>query len=107
MGLFGRKKPSVSAPAPSQRSAQAETVKHFKEFVARNEECEAFIEPATRVTQTTMVIVAGTGEWTRRKVPDAKAAEKLAKELKIPVFDVNLSGYPSRMREWSAKHRKL
>lgn len=107
MGLFGSKKSAASAAAPSQRSAQADTVKHFKEFVARTSECEAFIEPATRVTQTTMVIVAGTGEWTRRKVPDAKAAEKLAKELRIPCYDVNLSGYPSRMREWSEKNRKL
>src|SRR5690606_1326474 len=97
---------AAAAAAPSQRSAQTETVKHFKDFVARNLECEAFIEPATRVTQTTMVVVAGTGEWTRRRVPDATTAEKLATDLKIPVFDVNLSGYPSRMREWNEKHRK-
>jgi hypothetical protein len=107
MGLFGSKKPAAGEPAPSQRSAQSDTVKHFRDFVARNSDCEAFIEPATRVTQTTMVVVAGTGEWTRRKVPDAKAAEKLAKELRIPCFDVNLSGYPSRMREWSEKNRGL
>jgi hypothetical protein len=80
-------------------------MKHFREFVARNDGCEAFIEPATRVTQTTMVVVAGTGEWTRRKVPDAAAAQKVAKDLGLAVYDVNLSGYPSRMREWNQKHR--
>lgn len=82
------------------------TMSHFRQFVSERAGCEAFIEPATRVTQTTMVIVADTGEWTRRKVPDETAARKVAKELNIPVFDVNLSGYPSRMREWNEKHRQ-
>ncbi len=53
-----------------------------------------------------MIIVAGTGEFTRRRVPDAEAGRKLAKELQIPAFDVNLSGYPSRMRTWVEQQRK-
>jgi len=81
-------------------------MKHLSDFVSTHEGCEAFIEPPTRVTQTTMVVVADTGEWTRRRVPDPIAARKAAQELKVPVFDVNLSGYPSRMREWNEKHRK-
>ncbi len=104
--LFGSSKGNSSAPASSPREAQAETMKHFRAFVARNEGCEAFIEPATRVTQTTLVVVAGTGEWTRRKVPDAGAAQKVAKDLGLAVYDVNLSGYPSRMREWNQKQQK-
>ena len=104
--LFGSKKPSSPEAGSNSRSAQAQTVAHFKEFAASRPGCEAFIEPATRVTQTTMVVVAGTGEWTRRKVPDEIAARKLAKQLAVPVFDVNLSGYPSRMREWNETHRK-
>lgn len=81
-------------------------MKHLGDFVASHAGCEAFIEPPTRVTQTTMVVVADTGEWTRRRVPDPIAARKVAQELKVPVFDVNLSGYPSRMREWNQKNRK-
>jgi len=53
-----------------------------------------------------MVVIAETGEWTRRRFPDEAAAAKVAKELGIPAFDVNLSGYPSRMREWDEKQRK-
>ena len=112
MGIFGGRSSKNKAEAAagsgapaSAREAQADTTRHFREFIARRSECEAFVEPATRVTQTTMVIVAGTGEWTRRKVPDLKAGQKLAKELGVPVFDVNLSGYPSRMREWDQKQR--
>jgi len=53
-----------------------------------------------------MVVVAETGEWTRRRVPDEAAAHKVAKHLGIPGYDVNLSGYPSRMREWNERQRK-
>ena len=105
--VFGRKAPIASSSGSAARQAQAATVQHFKDFVAAREGCEAFIEPATRVTQTTSVVVAETGEWTRRKVPDEAAARKVGKDLGIPVYDVNLSGYPSRMREWNEKHRQI
>ncbi|MEX0913815.1 MAG: oxidoreductase [Demequina sp.] len=104
--VFRRGQPSPGGSGPSSREAQAATMKHLGDFVAAHEGCEAFIEPPTRVTQTTMVVVAGTGEWTRRRETDTIAARKAAQELKVPVFDVNLSGYPSRMREWNEKHRK-
>lgn len=109
MGIFSRKsksKSSSQAAGTSSKEAQAATVAHLKKFVGEHPGCEAFIEPPTRVTQTTMVVVADTGEWTRRKVPDAVAGRKLATQMGIPAFDVNLSGYPSRMREWNEAHRK-
>lgn len=102
---FGSKKNSPEAGTGS-RQARDETLKHLKEFTASRTGCEAFIEPPTRVTQTTMVVVAGTGEWTRRKVPDQDTARKVAQELGVPAFDVNLSGYPSRMREWNQRQRR-
>jgi len=92
--------------ATSDRSARTETLAHLHAFVSSHEGCEAFIEPPTRVTETTMVVVAETGEWTRRRVPDEAAAHKVAKHLGIPGYDVNLSGYPSRMREWNERQRK-
>lgn len=106
MGLFSGRSRKAAGADGGQGSARDETVAHFRDFVASRPGCEAFIEPATRVTQTTMVVVAETGEWTRRRVPDEKAARKLAQELRLVAFDVNLSGYPSRMREWNEKHRK-
>lgn len=108
MGLFSRgSKAASNGAAPiNDKSAKDETLTHLRVFVATRPGCEAYIEPPTRVTQTTMVVVAETGEWTRRRVPDAATATKVAKELGIPAYDVNLSGYPSRMREWSEKERK-
>lgn len=105
MGLFSRK-PSAGATGGDQRSAKEETISHFRDFVRSHAGCEAFIEPPTHSTQTTMVIVADTGEWTRRRVPDLKAARRLAQDLGVVAFDVLLSGYPSRMREWNERQRK-
>jgi len=105
MGLFSRRPKSQGAPVTA-KDAQAETITYLADFVKGHPGCEAFIEPPTRVTQTTMVVVAETGEWTRRRIPDQATARKVAAKLGIPAFDVNLSGYPSRMREWNQTHRK-
>ncbi len=78
---------------------------YLAEFVRTRVGVEAYVEPATNVTQTTMVLVATSGEWTRRKVPDPEAARRMAQDLAIPVYDVQLVGYPARMRAWSAAQR--
>lgn len=109
MGLFRRRRAgadAAAAKAPSPREAQRATLEYLREFVRTRTGVEAYIEPQTNVTQTTLVLVATSGEWTRRKVPDAGAARSVAKELQIPVYDVQLTGYPARMREWSASARK-
>ena len=110
MGLFSRgsKGSSASGTSGSGRDtgSKAETLSHLRAFVESHPGCEGYIEPATRVTQTTMAVVAESGEWTRRRVPDEAAAAKVAKDLGIPAYNVNLSGYPSRMREWNERQRK-
>lgn len=85
--------------------ARKATMSHLRDFAATRVGVEAYIEPPTHVTQTTMVLVAVSGEWTRRKVPDARTAREIARDLAIPVYDVQLTGYPRRMREWSARQR--
>jgi hypothetical protein len=62
---------------------------------------EAYVEPRTAVTDTTVAFVAHDGEWTRRRVEDERAAAELGKRLGIPVYDVHATGYPPRMREWT------
>jgi hypothetical protein len=106
MALFGRRRRGPASPDPSPAEARAATAAHFRHFQATRVGVEAFIEPATRFDQTTMVLVARSGEWTRRRVPDPEAARALARELGLPVYDVQLTGYPARMREWSAAHRR-
>jgi hypothetical protein len=66
---------------------------------------EAFVEPSTLVTETTMVLVAQDGEWTRRRVAGPDAARRIARRLAVPVYDVQLVGYPQRMRDHDARER--
>ncbi len=49
------------------------------------------------------MLVAATGEWTRRRVPGPQAAHQLARRLGIPAYDAAVVGYPQRMRDWSAR----
>ncbi|MCL2804270.1 MAG: oxidoreductase [Micrococcales bacterium] len=89
----------------TQSEARRETMAHLKDFVASRVGVEAYIEPPNKDIQTTLLLIATTGEWTRRKVPDGRAARDIAGQLGIPVYDVNFTGYPQRMRDWNAAHR--
>jgi hypothetical protein len=76
---------------------------HLARFAGSRQGVEAFVEPRTAVTETTVVLVAADGEWTRRKVPGPQAAHQLAHRLGIPAYDATVVGYPQRMRDWSAR----
>ncbi len=91
--------------AGQQRRADDADLAHLVAFAERHSGVEAFVEPPTAVTTTTVVFVAGTGEWTRRRVPDARAAHALANRLGIPSYDAAVVGYPQRMRDWNARQR--
>jgi hypothetical protein len=79
---------------------------HLEQWARARRGVEAFVEPRTTVTDTTVLLVASTGEWTRRRVPDPKAAADLAKRLAIPVYDAGVVGYPARMREWNQRQKQ-
>ena len=79
---------------------------HLRDFVETRRGVEAYVEPATNVTATTVVLIAHDGEWTRRALPSRPAAFEVARDLGIPVYDVNLTGYPARMRQWTARQRR-
>jgi len=108
MALFSRRKRAPGPTAePSAREAQQATLSHFREFVRTQVGVEAFVEPTTNVTPMTLMLIATSGEWTRRRVPDARAAREVAHELGIPVYDVHRTGYPKRMRDWNSRQRIL
>ena len=39
-------------------------------------------------------------------MPSPKEAFEVSRKLGIPVYDVNQTGYPNRMREWSKRKRR-
>lgn len=108
MAWFRRSRPARTAgpaTAPTDRKAREATIAYLREFVATRVGVEAYVEPATHVTPSTVMLVATDGEWTRRRVPDARAAGAIARELGIPVYDVQRTGYPQRMRDWTSRTR--
>ncbi len=104
MGLFGRRRGGGS-PRAERKQEQDDVRRHLEEFVQSRVGVEAFLEPETTVTPPTVLLIASTGEWTRRRVPDPRVVRDLAERLAVPVYDVRLVGYPQRMRDWNARQR--
>jgi hypothetical protein len=78
---------------------------YLRAWAAARTGVEAYLEPRTLMIETTVVLVASDGEWTRRRVTGSAAARRLARSLRIPLYDVRLVGYPRRMRDYNARRR--
>ncbi len=98
MGLFSRR-----GGTKGGRKATKDDLAQLREWSAQRSGVEAFVEPQTSVTQTTLLLVAGDGEFTRRRVASPQAAAEFARKVGIPVYDTNRVGYPQRMRDYSVR----
>jgi hypothetical protein len=101
VALFRRKKHRPG----TTRAANSADIEHLANFASSHPGVEAFIEPRTTVTETTLVLVAASGEWTRRRINGAEAARNFARKHKLPLYDVGVMGYPQRMRDWTARRK--
>ncbi len=114
MGLFGRLRGRRGGGASSggdrrgtlDRGSVRADLSHLEQFVATRRGVEGYVEPRTAVTETTILLVAADGEWTRRRIDGPDVARKLSRDLAIPVYDAQVTGYPQRMRDWSARQQK-
>lgn len=111
MAWFRRKRAGTSVGAsggsggaPSKQDVEAARA-HLRDFVATRVGVEMYVEPRTSVTPTTVILIATSGEWTRRRVSGPEVAGDLARDLGVPVYDVQQTGYPRRMREWTSRQR--
>jgi hypothetical protein len=100
--LFGRSRRNRPGTLRAGTSADLD---HLTNFVRTRAGVEAYTEPRTAVTETTVLLVAGTGEWTRRRVDGVSAARSFASKNAIPLYDVAIVGYPQRMRDWTAQRK--
>ena len=115
MGLFDRLRSrgrggsggprEASRRGTLDRGSQRADLSHLEQFVATRRGVEGYVEPRTAVTETTILLVAGDGEWTRRRIDGPDVARKLSRDLGIPVYDAQVTGYPQRMRDWSARQK--
>ena len=101
MGLFSRRHGTKGG-----RKATKDDLAQLREWSAERSGVEAFVEPQTSVTQTTLLLVAGDGEFTRRRVESPQAAAEFARKVGIPVYDTNRVGYPQRMRDYNERQKR-
>lgn len=99
MALWRRRGSRGEAPA----TASAD-IDHLADFARTRTGVEAFLEPRTTVTEPTVVLVAASGEWTRRRIRGDEA-RRFGRKNAVPVYDVAATGYPARMREWTARRK--
>lgn len=79
---------------------------HLREFATSRVGVEFYVEPETTATDTTAVAVAADGEWTRRRVGSPAAIAKLARDLRLPVYEAAVVGYPKRMRDYNERRKR-
>ncbi|MFR9779982.1 hypothetical protein ACL02O_28490 [Micromonospora sp. MS34] len=104
MGLFRRRK--RTGAVSRDRVADRADLDHLENFVRTRRGVEAYLEPRTTVTETTLMLIADDGEWTRRRVGDPTEARRFAHKLAIPIYDVRLMGYPQRMRDYNERRKR-
>ncbi len=88
------------------REATDQDIEALIEFAKTRVGVEFYVEPETFATDTTAVAVAHDGEWTRRRVGSPAVIRKVAHNLRLPVYDVQLTGYPARMRAYNERRRQ-
>ena len=88
------------------REGTKEDLAHLREFATTKVGVEFYVEPETTATDTTAVAVASDGEWTRRRVGTPGAIAKLARELRLPVYEAAVVGYPKRMRDYNERRKR-
>lgn len=104
MAWFRRRK--QSGRSPGDRPANRADLEHLEDFVRTRRGVEAYLEPRTTVTETTILLIASDGEWTRRRIDGPEAGRRFAHRLAIPIYDVALMGYPQRMRDYNERRKK-
>lgn len=103
MGLFDRLR--RNRPQAGDRASSSADLDHLRTWAEQRRGVEGFLEPRTAVTETTLILVAHDGEWTRRRVNGPEAGQRFARKLGIPCYEVSKIGYPQRMRDYQAKQR--
>ncbi|MGH3739011.1 MAG: hypothetical protein ACRDT6_25950 [Micromonosporaceae bacterium] len=103
--LRGSRDKTPGAPARGRADLKV-ALAHLEEFVASRHGVEAYVEPRTTVTEPTVLLIAHDGEWTRRRIGSPEEAYAFGKRLNIPVYDVNLVGYPQRMRDYNERQKR-
>jgi hypothetical protein len=102
---FGIRKWRGSTVTKLDREATNADIEALIAFANSRTGVEFYVEPETFATDTTAVAIAHDGEWTRRRVGSPQVIRKVAADLGLPAYDVQITGYPQRMRDWNSRNR--
>lgn len=80
-------------------------MQHLTQFAQTRRGVETFVEAPTTVSPASVLLIAGDGEWTRRRVPSVEWGHKFAEHLSMPAYDAGVVGYPQRMRDWNKRQK--
>ncbi|WP_283138217.1 hypothetical protein [Rhizohabitans arisaemae] len=103
---YGLKRLRGPRKAKFDRKANDTDIEALIAFAKSRIGVEFYVEPETFATDTTAVAVARDGEWTRRRVGSPKVIAKVAKDLALPVYDVQITGYPASMRAYNERRKQ-
>lgn len=79
----------------------------LQQWAATHAGVEGYLEPETLVNEMSVVLVAADGAFMRRSVGGPRGAQHIIKHLGVPIYDVEDTGYPQRMREKIERDRLL
>ncbi|MGP6172767.1 oxidoreductase [Corynebacterium sp. A21] len=107
--LFGRRKAksNLRPPRGPGETIRPEDRTTLQNWAAGRAHIEAYIEPETLINEMSVVLVDERGEFIRRRIGGPKGIDAVQKLLKCPVFDVEETGYPQRMRTRIERDRLL
>lgn len=107
--IFGRRRSrtSIKPPRGPGDTIRPEDRQALIDWVKGRKFVEAYIEPETMVNEMSVVLVDETGAFTRRRIGGPKGIDAVGKALNVPVYDVEETGYPERMRKRMERDRIL
>jgi hypothetical protein len=103
---FGIRRWRGSRVTTLDREATSADIESLMAFARSRTGVEFYVEPETFATDTTAVAIATDGEWTRRRVGSPQVIHKVARNLGLPVYDVQITGYPQRMRDFNERRKR-
>jgi hypothetical protein len=80
-------------------------LKDLEAFAAERRGVEGYIEPRTATNSTSLLLVDRDGDHIRAAVRAPEDAALFCERRGIPVYDAQVVGYPSRMRDFEKRRR--
>lgn len=77
----------------------------LKTFLSERQGVEGYIEPQTATNPTTLLLVDREGRHERGAVREPEDAVAFCERHDIPVYDLNVVGYPQRMKDYQRGRR--